>query len=320
MPETKTLAAAPRPAAGGTGLLTYRPWRGRLGGPSRGVWAIARTGLSMLLRRWTFWGLYAGCLLIFLFFFFGQYLLVWIGTQLQEENVRFLFGSRIEPARLVQLLGETLKLNGSGVTFRSFINVESSMVEIVLAFAGSLLIGNDFLHGSLPFYLSKPLSRWHYVLGKSLAVAVFVNAMTTLLAVCLWVQYGLLDGWEYFADNLYLLGGILAYGAVLTVVLSLLLVATATWLRKTVPLVMVWTTIFLFAPPLTETLYRLRGEEARWKLLNLWNDLTVLGTWCLRLPEEPQMPPPVEAALVLGAVCVACLIYLNRRIRAVEIV
>ena len=100
MPETKTLAVAPRPAAGGTGLLTYRPWRGRLGGPARGVWAIARSGLWMLLRRWTFWGLYAGCLLIFLFFFFGQYLLVWIGTQLQEENVRFLFGSRIEPARL----------------------------------------------------------------------------------------------------------------------------------------------------------------------------------------------------------------------------
>ena len=127
-----TLQTAPRPAAGGTGLLSYRPWRGRLGGPYRGVWAIARTGLWVLLRRWTFWGLYAGCLLIFLFFFFGQYLLVWIGTQLQEENVRFLFGSRIEPARLVQLLGETLKLNGSGATFRAFINVESSMVEIVL--------------------------------------------------------------------------------------------------------------------------------------------------------------------------------------------
>ena len=160
-----TLQTAPRPAAGGTGLLTYRPWRGRLGGPARGVWAIARSGLWTLLRRWTFWGLYAGCLFIFLFFFFGQYLLVWIGTQLQEENVRFLFGSRVEPARLVQLLGDTLKLNGSGATFRAFINLESSIVEIVLAFAGSLLIGNDFLHGSLPFYLSKPLSRWHYVLG-----------------------------------------------------------------------------------------------------------------------------------------------------------
>ena len=50
---------------------------------------------------------------------------------------------------------------------------------IVLALAGAVLVGNDFRFGSLPFYLSKPLGRWHYVLGKCLAVAVFVNLMTT---------------------------------------------------------------------------------------------------------------------------------------------
>ena len=53
----------------------------------------------------------------------------------------------------------------------------------MLALAGSVLVGNDFLHGSLPFYLSKPIGRWHYVLGKCLAIGVFVNLMTTLPAI-----------------------------------------------------------------------------------------------------------------------------------------
>ena len=58
---------------------------------------------------------------------------------------------------------------------------------IVLALAGAVLVGNDFRWGGLPFYLSKPLTRWHYLLGKCLAVAVFVNLMTTVPALVLYL-------------------------------------------------------------------------------------------------------------------------------------
>jgi ABC-type uncharacterized transport system permease subunit len=101
------------------------------------------------------------------------------------------------------------------------------MVMIILALAGAILVGNDVRFGTLPFYLSKPLSRIHYLGGKALAVAVFVNMMTTIPAVVLYVQYSLLDDKEnYFVEKWYLLAGIFAYGAVLTVTLSLLLLAT----------------------------------------------------------------------------------------------
>ena len=95
------------------------------------------------------------------------------------------------------------------------------MVMIVLALAGSVLIGNDFRYGSLPFYLSKPLSRRHYLLGKGLAVAVFINLLTTLPALALFVEYGLIYSWDHLIRNSYLVVGILAYGAVLTVSLTL---------------------------------------------------------------------------------------------------
>ena len=67
---------------------------------------------------------------------------------------------------------------------------------IVLALAGAVLVGNDFHHGSLSFYLSKPLGRRHYALGKGLAAAGFINLITTLPAFILYVQAGLLYDWD----------------------------------------------------------------------------------------------------------------------------
>src|SRR6266478_5519856 len=191
---------APAPVAGGTGLLHYRPYRGRLRGPMAAVWAIARTGLRTILRRKLFWGLYACGVMIFLFFFFGQYLIRYLGSQLGEQTIMLSHTPRfeVEPARLLALFQETLKINGTGATYHNVIWYEGFLVMIVLAFAGSVLVGNDFRFGSLPFYLSKPLGRWHYVLGKCLAVAVFVNLLTTFFALVLWVEYGLLDNdWSY---------------------------------------------------------------------------------------------------------------------------
>src|SRR5581483_7529665 len=78
------------------------------------------------------------------------------------------------------------------------------------------------------------------------AVALLVNLMTTLPALVLYVQYGLLESWDYFAESWRLFLGILGYGLLLTVCLSLTLVATASWLRRTVPMIMAWTTLFFF--------------------------------------------------------------------------
>jgi ABC-2 type transport system permease protein len=317
-----TTFTAPPPAAGGTALLAYRPYRGRLRGPAAGAWAIARSGLWTILRRKLFWGMYAFALLIFLFFFFGQYLMSWVSTQLGEEAILLNPTSRIrvEPAQLLGVLQKQLKLNGSGETYRNVIWYEGYLVMTVLALAGAVLVGNDFRFGSLPFYLSKPLGRWHYVLGKCLAVAVFVNALTTLFALILWVEFGLLDGWEYFWESWRLVPGILGYGAVLTVLLSVLLVATASWLRRTVPMIMVWTALFVFARGLSEVLTRISGDAVRWKLIDLWSDAYVVGNWCMGLPREGGTQYTHEAALVLAAVVITCLVYLSRRIRAVEVI
>lgn len=308
----------------GVQLLTYRPWRGEFREPLASVWPIARVGLRMIFRYWPFWVIYGLGLMVFLLFFFGQYLLAWAETQTAETDVRVGGFGRADPRDLVQVLRHFLKLNGSGETYRNFFWFQGYIVMVVLALAGAMLVGNDIRHGSMPFYLAKPISRWHYVLGKCLAVGVFINMMTTLPAMVLFIQYGLLDSWDYFVDHARLFLGILGYGAILTVTFSLLLIATATWLRRTVPMVMAWLTMFLFprvvAPLLVDGLH----FDARWRLIDLWNNCYLLGSWCLGIDIETIRPAPQPAALealaVVAVVWAVCLVYLVRRIQAVEIV
>jgi ABC-2 type transport system permease protein len=302
-------------------LLHYRPWRGDYRGPNASVWPVARISLAMIFRRRLFWGLYVLGMLIFLLFFFGQYLLAWAETQTGETDVRVGNFGRAKPEDLIRQLRVVLKLDGSADTYRNFIGYQGYIVMIVLALAGAVLIGNDLRFGTLPFYLSKPLSRWHYLLGKAIAVAVFINLMTTLPAEILFIQYGLLDSWDYFLQSPRLFFGILGYGAVQTVSLCVILLATATWLRKTVPLVMTWTTLFFFFRLLANALVDGLHFDPRWRLVDIWNDTGLVGGACLGFKEVASNQPPCHlAALVLVGVNASCLVYLVTRLRAVEVV
>ena len=304
-------------------LLRYRPWRGTPRGPLYASAAMARASLKMLARWWLMWGLFALALLVFFSFFYAQYLMALITSQLSNEAVRF-GGIPVNTANLSRALRSRFALDGTAHTFGNFIWYQGYILVIVLAFAGSVLVGNDFSHGSLPFYLSKPIGRWHYVLGKCLAVGVVINLITTLPAVLLWLEAGLLDDWQtYYIHNLDLLLGIIGFGLTLTVTLSLLVVATAVWLRRTGALVMIWMGLFALLPMLTGLLVAETKDE-RWRLIDLWNSLYLCGLSCLgadHMTVRPQPQPAYwEAWLANAVVVAACVLYLRRRIQAVEIV
>jgi ABC-type transport system involved in multi-copper enzyme maturation permease subunit len=303
-------------------LLRYRPWRGEPHGPLVASVAMARMSLKLMLRRKLLWSLFGLGLLVFFFFFYAQYLVVWITNQMATETVRFA-GIPVTIGNLTKFL-ERLNLNGTAHTFGNFIWFQGYVLVIVLALAGSVLVGNDFHHGSLPFYLSKPISRWHYVLGKCLAIGALVMVMTTIPTILLWLEAGLLYEWKsYYLDNLDLFFGIVGYGLVLSVSLSLLVVATAVWLRRTVPMVMVWMGVFVFLRTLAAWLTEALKDE-RWRLFDLWNDLYLCGLSCLGAEHESIRPSPQPdysyAWLVVTGLGAACLLYLRKRVHAVEVV
>jgi hypothetical protein len=319
-----------------TSLLHYRAWQGRFRRPLWSVWPIARVALGIVLRRRLFWILYAFTLLLFLMFFFGFYLFTWAESRPDLARVQI---GKMNPSQ--QQVTDFIRrargvLNGGQDTYQVFFQYEGAMVVITLALVGAAVVGNDFTRRGLPFYLAKPISRWHYIAGKCLAVAAVVMLMTTVPALGLYAQHTM-DDWEYFwsADyfldagvkgpaGLPLLLGVLGHGSVFAVVLSVLLVATASWLRRTIPLLMVWMALFFFLRPVARLLVDVLKYDARWRLLDLWNDMCLVGQWCLDIDHDTIRPLPQpeywEAAVALAGVCAACLIYLSRRIRSVEVV
>jgi len=319
----------------GLKLLHYRSWQGTFRSGIWSVWPIARVALATLLKRRMFWVLYAFGMLLFLMFFFGSFLLDWIEGQVAEGAVKI---GQIDPNRVSRSLRNVIRiLNGSQDTFAYFFVYQGGMVMNVLAFTGSLLVGGDFVRRSVTFYLAKPIHRWHYILGKCLAIGIVINLMTTLPALLLYGQ-NVMGDWQYLLNVNYftegnlgrgpagwrLLLGIFGFGAVLTVCLSIILTAVSAWMRRTLPIIMVWVTIFVFLRMLSEMLVERLQYGPVWRLLDLWNSMCLLGFACLGFEEKqiwpsPQ-PPYWQAALSLAAVCVVSVIYLDRRMRNVEIV
>jgi ABC-2 type transport system permease protein len=87
---------------------------------------------------------------------------------------------------------------------------------------------------------------------------------------------------------------------------------------------MVWMGVFALLRLLAVWLVDGMHGHPSWRLIDLWNDLYLIGLWCLQADPatiRPQPQPAIwEAALAIGAVCAACLLYLRKRVQAVDIV
>ena len=275
------------------------------------AWPIARTAMHLVFRRKLFWVLFALALLSFIFMFGAIYLLATL---------------RQEYPQVEQFITSMLKdLDGSGTTFLNFMVAQSTVTIILLAFAGSVLAGNDHSRGGLIFYLSRRINVVHYATGKLLAIGLLICMTTTLPALILFIEYGLLgDTGKYFEEKYPIFFGILGYGALLSVAVGLLLFALVSWMPKPVPLVLLWGGIFGFLPALSRPLTFAMAEpgmsrreamdESPWRLLDFWNDLYIVGNKFFGVDK----PLFTEAAVVVCVVCIFSAIAIFVRLRQLQ--
>ncbi len=206
----------------------------------------------------------------------------------------FMFGAiyllatlRQQFPQVEKLLTNMLKdLDGSGTTYLNFMLAQGTVTMILLAFAGSVLAGNDHSRGGLMFYLSRRIGIIHYALGKLLAIGLLISLTTTLPALVLFLEYGLLgEPGDYFSEKYGIAFGIVGYGALLSVAVGLLLLALVSWMPRPVPLVMLWGGLFVFLPVLSEILSD-EFDNSHWGLLNFWRDVYILGSRCFGEVDE----------------------------------
>ncbi len=271
-----------------------------------GCWTIARASLGLVFRRKLFWILFAFASLAFLFLFAVIYFRA------------TLLANMPDAAPFVERLFE--RASGNGETYRDFMVGQEVITVIILAFAGSILVGRDHQQGGMIFFLSRRIHLFHYLVGKLLAVGGLVLLVTTLPALVLYIQFGYLteDTLGYFKENWRIAVAIVSFGSVMAVVLSLVLLATGSWMQKSVPLVLSWICIFLIMPPIAGFLRHIY-DDRRWLLLNLWWDIRLIGQWCFGTVRERHAEILPYASIVVIAVCVVSLLVAIPKIRAVKV-
>jgi len=282
----------------------YRPWTGQLRSPWWSVLALVRVALSLIIRRWLFWILLGLGLMNFLYHFAFIYLKATIVVQ-NRDFARFM---------------DSFKLTGTGQAYLNFMHLQAAIAALLLAFAGSLLIGADSRHGGMIFYLSRSMNRVHYIVGKFLSIAAVVTLITTVPALILYLEYGFLSSsFDYFTENWRIGVGIIGFGLVLATVQSLMLFAVAVWVPRTVPLAMTWLGLFVLLTALGRALREMAGDR-RWLLLAIWEDMLRVGHWAFGSLPDNRIPTGTDTVIVLTGVCLISLALIIYRVKAVEVV
>ncbi len=288
----------------------YHGWEGRLRTPWLACLAIVRVALVQVFRNKAYWlvlGLGA-------FRFLAFWSIIYAVTQLTLPP-------RVSDGFLKQFgfTADSDEAQDNG--YINFIQGQGVIVMILLAFSGSLLVGSDFRLNSLPFYLSRRIDRRHYIVGKLLAVSAVVSIMTIVPALLLFLEYGMFtNSSAYWIDHWRIAMSVLAFGLVICVVNSILLVTISAYLQRIVPITITWASLFLLLGRIGDYLYR-ETETEGWRLLDPWRDMRLVGRLCFgSFNRDADRELAWWALALLGTICAVSLAALVHRVRAVEVV
>lgn len=294
----------------GIDIANYHGWQGTLRYPLRGVASIARVALVQVLRRKTYWLLLALGLAQFIMF----WSVIYAVTQLDLPGDA--------QRRILREFGFSAQAENSNDNgYMNFMERQSIVVMILLAFSGSLLVGSDFRQRILPFYLSRRIAKRHYIAGKLLAVSSLILILTVLPALALFIEYGsFTSGWTYWLDNWRIPLAVLAYGTVLCLVNSIWLVSLSSYLQKAAPIAITWSSLLLMPGRLGEFLWKASNNEY-WRLLDPWRNMRLIQQLFFgRFRRPPDETYAWWALWLMSVITLLAFVALIRRVRAVEIV
>lgn len=209
----------------------YQHWHGRLSGQAARWLPITRRGVAVGLgNKWlrtAMLGALGPPLLLAIF------LVVW---GLFEQKSSFLTPFLI----FLQNLPEELQQGPRGyrttiwtLAFRQFFEVQLFFPMILVLLAGPDLISQDLRFNAIPLYLSRPVRRFEYFLGKLGVIAAFLSAVTIgPVALAFVVGYAFSLDPRVVVDTARVLAASLAYSVIVVVSAGLLMLALSSLSRN----------------------------------------------------------------------------------------
>jgi len=216
--------------------------------------------------------------------------------------------------------------------FLFFLGFQSMLSFFVASIIGPGLVAADLAHGALPLYLTRPLTRRGYVLGKMAVLLILMSLITWVPGLLLVGLQWSLEGDAWIEAHGRIAVALLAGAGIWILVLSLLVLAISAWVRWKPLAGAALFLIFFLGGALGNASNDLLGTH--WgQLLNLshlvgtvWVRLfgreaqTGAGAVFFRVQARGGQTPEWAAWAMLFAVGLLSLALLNRKLRAVETV
>ena len=209
-------------------------------------------------------------------------------------------------------------LNATPAMFRDYLSQQGVFVFFITLYVGSGLIANDRRANALQIYLSKPLTRVDYVVGKLATLLIFLTFVTWVPGILLLLMQILFAGsLAFLKANLFLFPAITVYSAVAVLMSAFTMLALSSLSKSRRFVAMMYAGILFFTAAMYQALRGITGSRA-WLFISPGDVLDVIGNKIFR-STEPQNY--FAAALVTVVVLLAAsVLVLERRVRGVEVV
>ena len=202
--------------------------------------------------------------------------------------------------------------------FLYLLNAQCGFGLILTVLVGPGLVSMDLANNALPMYFCRPFSRTEYVLGKMCVLAILLSAVTWMPLTVLFGFQASLEGFTWLAENLRILFGVFLGAWVWILLMCFLSLAISAWVRwRPVAGAMLFG-VFLVLAGFGEAVNQIVNTR-KGTLLNLRAVVDSINAWLFQVDSWSQVPVD-QAWLSLGVTLALCLLILNRKLKAYEIV
>jgi ABC-2 type transport system permease protein len=272
----------------------YRRYAGERAPHGRAWLVIASAGIRTFITKRVFLGL----LLLSWFQFLGR-----------VAQIYFTVTTPQWPALLA----------ASADSYRQFLDVQSVFVFFITVYVGSGLIANDRRANALQIYLSKPLTRSEYILGKFAILMAFLLLITWVEGLLLLLIQTLLAGsFKFVIDNLYLFPAITLVSFIQTTMAAAAMLALSSLSNSARYVAILYAALIFFSQALFNVLrFVTGGSTVAW--ISFSANLEQISRLIFRQPLVYETPWIVSFLMIAALIVVSGWV-LERRVRGVEIV
>ncbi|HVT48642.1 MAG TPA: ABC transporter permease subunit [Vicinamibacterales bacterium] len=204
-------------------------------------------------------------------------------------------------------------------TFQRFVELQSVFAFFVTVYAGSGLIANDRRANALQVYLSKPLLRVEYIIGKLAILLVILLATTLAPALLLVVVQALVSGSvDFLQQHTFIVPAVTLASLLRVLVAALTMLALSSMSKSARYVAVMYTGVIFFTQAMYAVLTAITGST-RVAWISITANLDVVSDAVFRQPPRYETPVLVSV-LVLAGLVVLSISVLDRQVRGVEVV